>query len=283
MKNTLVYRKNDAVVIDIQGISAGWEQWFLFTSDEHYDSKYCRRKDLKDVHEEALKRKAGILKFGDIFDCMGGKYDPRTHRGSVRPEYQTANYFQTVERDAAKFYSPYKENILFISKGNHEDSVLKRHEHDLISGLAERLGGHVVTGPYCGYVIFRFLHGKTQRETKYLYYTHGAGGNSPVTKGAINTQRRQSSVQADMFVSGHLHSEFEIPRTITKCNPHGNISSSKLPHWQLGTFEDKHMKDSWEDRKGFDAPSLGGRWVRFFYKGDGANRIKIESSLTHAF
>lgn len=280
MKNTNVYRKNQSTIVEMDGILKGWEQWFLFMSDEHYDSKHCQRNLLLNHHEEALRKKAGIFKFGDVFDCMGGKYDPRTHRGSVRPEYQVKNYFQAVERDAAKFYMPYKKNILFISVGNHEDSVLKRHEHDLTSGLAERLGDHIITGAYRGFILFRFKRG-ARCETKVLSYTHGTGGNSPVTKGAINTQRRQSSVQADMFVSGHLHSEFEIPRTIVTVNTHGRIIEYKVPHWQLGTYENKNMKDSWEDRKDFDAPGVGGRWVRFYC--DGRGPIKAQSFLTDLF
>ncbi len=130
-----IYCKNDAVVIDMKGIRAGWEQWFLLISDEHFDSAHCDRKLLRHHHEQAKERNAKILKFGDIFDMMGGKYDPRSHKGMVRPEYQSSRYFDLVVEDAAKFYSQYKDNIIFISDGNHETSVRKRHEFCLWTGL----------------------------------------------------------------------------------------------------------------------------------------------------
>ena len=100
--------KNDIDVFRIKyNQTKEWEQWVLLTSDEHFDSKDCDRKLLKKHHEQAKERNAIILKLGDIFDCMGGAYDPRSGKGDLRPEYNVKNYFDVIVKDAAKFYEPY--------------------------------------------------------------------------------------------------------------------------------------------------------------------------------
>ena len=70
---------------------------------------------------------------------MGGKYDPRSSKSSLRPEYQVDNYFDKVVEDAVKFYEPYKENIKLITMGNHESSVLRRQENNLLNRLCDGL------------------------------------------------------------------------------------------------------------------------------------------------
>ena len=123
-------------------------------SDEHFDSKKCDRSLLKGHHEEAKEKNAIILKFGDVFDAMGGKYDKRSTKADIRPEYQTNKYFDDIVEDATKFYEPYKEHIKLIAVGNHESSVMLRHEIDILGQLTRNLGCHY--GKYSGFVKFRF-------------------------------------------------------------------------------------------------------------------------------
>jgi hypothetical protein len=261
-----IYRKGDALVADMTDIAGGWEQSFLLLSDVHYDSIHADRTLLKRHLDEAKEKDARIFIFGDFFDAMGGKYDPRSTKADIRPEYQHTNYFQAIVQDAAKFLLPYKDNIALISDGNHETSVLLRHEISLLDDLAERLGG-VERGKYSGFIRFKFNRG-TSRMSKVMFYSHGSGGNSPVTKGVIGTARRQDNIHADFFVSGHLHSEWDMPRTQTRLNEQNNVEIHKVHHWQLGTYQQSHLKGGWADAKGFAAPSIGGRWLTFKYFAD---------------
>jgi hypothetical protein len=273
------YRKNDAVVIEMFGLRFGWEQWFLLMSDEHFDSTHCDRKLLKRHHDQALERNAKILKFGDLFDCMGGKYDPRSHKGMIRPEYQTARYFDDVVEDAVKFYTPYKDNILFVGDGNHELSIQMRHEFSMLDRFAMQLNPEVILrGKYAGFIRFKFnAHGSGRRSSKVMYYTHGTGGSAPVTKGVIQTARRQETFLADYYVSGHTHNEWDMPRMQTRLNEQNNIRKDRVHHWSLGTYKDDHLEGGWVDLKGFPAPSMGGRWLRFYY---GDTGVKLETTMT---
>ena len=259
-------KKNDAYTVRMQ-YSAGFEQWFLLMSDEHYDSKHCDRKLLTKHHEQAIERGAGIFKFGDIFDCMGGKYDKRSNKADLRPEYQTADYFNAIVKDAAEYYGKYKDNLLLITEGNHELSIQQRHEINLLSDLTERIG--VEHGKYSGFIKFMFERkGAPGHGTKSfnMYYNHGSGGNSPVTRGAIKTNRRQHDIEADFYVSGHIHTSMEMPRPRVKLNDQCNVELYEPEHILLGTYKNDFLSGGWADMKEFSAPNLGGYWLRFYYK-----------------
>ena len=254
--------KNDAFLI--RGTyKSGWEQWVLLMSDEHFDSIKCDRSMLKRHHEEAKSRNAIIFKFGDIFDCMGGKWDKRTNKGDIRPEYQKANYFDIIKSDAADFYSPYKDNIKFISPGNHELSILMRHEIDLIGALGNQL--NCTVGKYSGFIKFNFTKpSKGSSNSFVLYYTHGTGGGAPVTKGVIQNNRRQHTIDADIYVSGHIHTGTTQPRPRVYLNTQCNVEYREPTHIILGAYKNEFLTGGWADTKGFDPAVLGGMWIRFY-------------------
>lgn len=261
-----VETKNDIDLFRIKyKTNKEWEQWVLLMSDEHFDSKDCDRKLLKKHHEMAKKRNAIILKFGDTFDLMGGKYDPRSSKSSLRPEYQVDNYFDKVVEDAVKFYEPYKENIKLITMGNHESSVLRRQETNLLNRLCDGL--NVKSGKYSGFIRFQFEREGSVggRQSKLLYYNHGSGGNSPVTRGVIKTNRRQSFIQSDIFVSGHIHSEWCLNLPMVSINEQGNLVKKEQTHISLGTYKDDSFLGGWCDMNEFPPPNMGGAWLRFHY------------------
>jgi len=256
--------KNDAFVVR-EKYKAGWEMWALLMSDEHFDSTLCDRKLLKRHHDEALEKNAIIFKFGDVFDCMGGKWDKRSTKEDIRPEYQKANYFDLIKKDAASFYAPYRNNIGMITMGNHELSILQRHEIDLISSLGESLGCHV--GKYSGFIRFQFeRESGGMRRSFILYYTHGSGGGAPVTKGVIKNNRRQHTIDADIYVSGHIHTGTIQPRPKVYLNEQCVAKQKEPEHIILGAYKNEFMQGGWADTKEFDPAVLGGVWLRFYYE-----------------
>ena len=251
---------NDAYVLRL---NAG-EHHFLLLSDVHYDSKNCERKLLKRLLDEAKEKNAQILIFGDFFDAMGGKLDPRTSKEDIRPEYNLGGYFDQIVTDAVKFLQPYKDNIILISDGNHELSVKKHQEIDLIERLITLLNSKIIHGKYSGFIRVYEKYGTTKR-SNLIWYTHGSGGNAPVTKGVIKTNRRQDQIQADIFISGHIHTEFDVPRTQVRLNHMNNVEIKKVRHYQLGTFLNS-IDQVFASMKEFAAPNLGGRWLTFDVK-----------------
>ena len=249
------------------GGGSDYGQWVLLMSDEHYDSKDCDRKLLKKHHDEAKAKNAPIFKFGDIYDCMQGKYDPRASKESLRPEYQVKDYFDAITRDAYSFYKDYP--VAFISDGNHEENVLNRHETDLIGNLAERLGCE--RGNYSGYIRFSFKDkdGSGKRHMD-LYYDHGMGGNSPVTKGVISTNRRGVTYDADIFVSGHNHNRWTVENMREGVDKSGNIKAYQQLHVNTGTYLSKPATGRDRFSSGFGQPNMGGVWLYFSVAGRGS-------------
>ena len=262
--------KNDAFVYEHR-FKEGWDKWNLLISDIHYDSPECDRALLKKHLRTAQERRADVFIFGDLFDAMGGANDPRTTKSGIRDEHQKENYFDLLVEDAAKFFTPYKDVLRFISMGNHEFSPLKYHETCLSRRLIHELGDTIDYGRYTGFIRFKFQRvSGGSRSSKIMYYAHGKGGAAPVTRGVIDTNRRAVNVDADFFVSGHKHTTWNVPISRIKLSDSNRRLEYEQEHIQLGTYKNS---GEWERGKEFGAPSKGGYWLRFFYKN---NNIEYE-------
>lgn len=188
----------------------------MLTSDEHFDSMFCNRKLFFEHLDKAKERNAYILEFGDFFDAMQGKFDPRRSMDELRPEYQRSDYYDFVVKDAANKLEPYVKNLLLMGLGNHETAVIKNANTNLTDRFVYELnsrGGAVVPGAYGGWIRFMFNTSGRPQCSKKLYYHHGYGGEAPVTKGVIQTARQAEFLpDADFVVNGHNHNAYHVPR-----------------------------------------------------------------------
>ena len=259
-----------------------WEHYVLLSADHHWDARECDRALMKKHFEEAKEKDADILIFGDFFDVMGGKYDPRRRKGDIRPELNVDNYMDALTDQASDWLLPYAKNIKFISRGNHEVAVLKNQEIDLTDRLVTMLNykgkANVITGTYRGYVLFKFQASKDSGRAKVtLGYTHGYGGGGPVTKGTIQASRKQIYMaDADIIVQGHIHEAWtmEIVRERIGPAPCHTPRLEVCTHIQLPTYkEDYGDGDNWHTHTGKPPKSLGAYWLRFYWEED---RIKYQ-------
>lgn len=246
-------------------VKAGWEQWFLLTSDIHWDNPHCDRTIYKKHLDQARERGAGIFCFGDFFCCMQGKYDPRANKESLRAEHQGANYFDLLVDTASDYLEPYKENFVMISPGNHETAILKRQETDLTSRLCRSLG--IVQGGYAGYVRFLFSRGGSGKSNHNLFYHHGYGGGGPVTKGTIQNSRRSVWLpDAQTVVTGHIHESTSMVIPRLRLAPSGNTYIDEQTHVTLATYKQEFtLAGGWHIERGAPPKPLGGVWLRFFW------------------
>lgn len=255
---------NDATLITVDLKRArDWEFRVLFLSDVHCDNKGFKRNLFKKHCDEALAGGWAIIDNGDFFDAMGGKWDKRSGKADILPELNTDSYLNSLVKFGADLLEPYKKNIVIMGNGNHEQSIKERHEVNLTAMLIDKLGIDAIIQKYTGWVIFRFAD-KASNHTATLYRTHGNGGNAPVTKGVIQSARRQDMIEADIYISGHIHTEYNVPRPKWYLDRNGNMKIKTPVHQQIGTYKDSTLK-TWEDMKGFAPPSLGGQWLIFTY------------------
>jgi hypothetical protein len=261
--------------LDLHMEHAGEEQEVLFQADEHWDNAHCRLDLLKRHHEEAKALGAPILKFGDVFCAMQGKWDKRASQDQLRAEHRGCNYLDRLVSTAAEWYRPYKDNIALICPGNHETSILKRHETNLTERLCDRLG--VEMGSYWGYVVVRLArHWKGIQKNEYhvhIHYHHGYGGGGEVTRGLIDHSRTRGQYLADIYFSGHIHRRNMDENQIVYCDRLGNIRVREQLFLRLGTYKDEHDCHGFHIEKGRAARPLGGWWVRFRYERHKNNHI----------
>jgi predicted phosphodiesterase len=269
-------RNKSVFVADLKSAKRkDFEKWFLLSSDHHFDSTKCNRKLIKHHLDQAKERNADVLMFGDFFDCMQGKYDPRGSKHDLRDELRVPNYFDALVDQAADFLAPYKDNIKLITKGNHETSVLKHQEVDLIERLGTAMnlkhGAEVQTGGYAGYVILRFfndLEGKNGCRKKVISFTHGYGGGGPVTKGTIQSARKAVYLpEADIVLAGHIHESWILELTREKLSAR-DFKPYLSPQWhiQLPTYKEEYLcGEGWHRERGSPPKPSGAWWLRCFW------------------
>jgi len=259
-----------------------WEQWALLRSDVHHDSIHCNIKlEIKHLNQ-AVERGAMIFDFGDTFDVMQGRKDPRRDPDEINPLFNKKEYYTLVKKHLIKFYKPYKDNIALIATGNHENSVLKHSGIDLTGELADALG--CAAGKWGGWVRFMFNQGKGHNYGINLRYMHSGpgGGSSPVTRGVISTNRISAWLtDADIVYTGHDHNEWILPI------PREGLNRQGRPIRRETLFvKGPGYKDGWgEGKEGFEVECSGGPkpmgsiWLRFYYDGI-EDVVKVTAMLT---
>lgn len=270
-------------VVDFAAEDAEWDQWVLLSGDRHHDNPHTDH-DLELQHlDEAVRRRAAILDVGDLFCAMGGKADPRASKhGVTREEHAMANdYFDSLVRHAAEFYSPYAKHFIAIGRGNHESSVLKRQETDLTTRLCERMstmtGHHVQAGGYGGWVQFRVTIGMNKRTALSLKYFHGSGGGGLMTFDTLRVRRQASYLpDADVIVCGHVHESWWMKigreRLVSQNGVYRTVLESQH-HVRTGTYKDEYGSGAggWHIEKGGPPKCLGAVWMRLYLERRGMN------------
>jgi hypothetical protein len=244
-----------------------WEQWILLRSDAHHDSVHCDR-DTELYHlKKAKERNAIIFDNGDLFDAMQGKFDPRRNLDDVRPEDAGIDYYDRIVQHAFDDYKPYADLFAIIGKGNHETAVLKNTNHCITTSLVDKLrasGSQVVIGDYGGWIRLMFTVHKTRRDSIIIYRHHGSGGEAPVTRGVIQTNRQSVYLpDADIVWNGHNHNSYVLPIARLRCSEAGVIYKDILWHVRTPGYKDDFGEglNGWEVERGGVPKPVGACWL----------------------
>lgn len=235
----------------------------FISSDVHWDSPKCDRElFIKHLKKSEQDERVVIIN-GDFFDLMGGKFDPRRSKGEIRPEYNRAQYIDSVINDAADTLSKYNVTYI-ISEGNHESAILRNLETDVLERLVHminHLGGTAYRGAYSGYIILK------SRMTKsyVIKYHHGAGGNAKRSKGILSADIDiAQNPDADMLIKGHDHNKWYVPYTIRTLNIRSMaIETKERVILRTGSYKKRGECEGFSIEKDFNEPTLGGWFVDF--------------------
>lgn len=261
--------QNGAVTTVRIDYSGGNNEHTLFlASDLHVDAVSCNRDVLLADMQEAVNRNAMIFLIGDIFDAMQGRFDPRRSLDELRPEYRRQDYYDFVVKDVARILGPFAKNIVLISDGNHETATLKNANLSLTDRLIWLLntqyGGNVQHGGYGGWVRFMLEGNSGGRASVKMKYFHGSGGDSPVTRGVIQTNRQAVYLNgADIVVNGHNHNAYYVPIVQESVSDAGKVIFSTQHHVRTPGYKSEYNDGTkgWAVEKGMVPKPLGGAFV----------------------
>ena len=241
-------------------------------SDIHWDNPKCDWNLLKRDLDYCLKNEIPIMFNGDTFCLMQGAYDPRKMKGDIRPEHNNARYFDSIIETAVDFFLPYANLMTIVGYGNHETSIIKRQETDVIQRFVTLLnykaGSNVMTGGYGGWLIVNQLvkaKSNITQATKIKYF-HGSGGGGLVTKGALNLTRAMEMYEGyDVFTMGHIHENSARNDVRDSINFHpskGYYFNHKQIHSMItGTYKEEYIDGlyGWHVERGAPMKPVGGR------------------------
>ena len=248
----------------------GWEQRFLLQSDVHIDNPKFQEAMWHRHMRAAQEAKASVIIVGDLFDAMQGPKDPRMSPKGRLPQHAEEDYFDVLVDYAEEQLSPYRDNILLLTEGNHETSVTKHHATRLTKRVAHRLNCH-----WAGYECWmRFMlsrqGNKGGRLTKFVKLLHGSGGGGVVTKGTLNALRRAAIYpQAAAIVSGHIHEQWVMNIPQERITTGGKTHIDYQLHCQLPTLKEEFLSPSKNGRGGYHVEKgrppkpLGSVWMVF--------------------
>jgi len=260
---------------------AGWEQWALLRSDVHHDSLHCDIRLEKKHLDQAVERNAMIFDFGDTFDVMQGRKDPRRYPDDLHPKFLKGEYYDAVVHDAVNFYKPYKDNIVMFCKGNHETTVLRHAQTDLIGRLAFGVG--TLAGEYGGWIRFLFTNKTRKPPGIMLRYMHsGPSQHAPVTKGVLNVARiSEWLTDADIVYTGHDHKNWIVPLPREGLSGSGKVVRKETLFVKGPGYKDSWGKGDkgWAVEKAFGPTNMGAIWIRFYYD-TVTDSVRSEAHLT---
>ena len=243
----------------------GEEIYLLLSSDRHHDHP-AQRSSLELRHLElARERNAIILDFGDLFDAMQGKSDPRASYSGLADQYKRDEYFDALVNRAVERYAPYAGHFAMLATGNHEQSVLRHYGTSLTDRMAAALrerGSQCVAMPYAGWVRLT-VHTSTPRVgTLTIRYSHGSGSGAMMSFGTLDTRRMQSYISADVIVQGHTHDCYVLPVAREELSGSGIPRRSHTWHIRCPSYLDDYADRGYSARTGKPPRMYGCVWGR---------------------
>jgi Icc-related predicted phosphoesterase len=247
------------------------ENRIALLSDLHWDNPKCDRKMLKRHLDYCLEQNIPVFINGDLFCLMQGKGDKRGNKSDILPEHNNAKYLDSIVETAVDWFSPYAHILTVIGYGNHETSIIKYQETDILQRFVDLLNyknkSSVYTGGYTGWLIIKYQVRTNTIMTKTLKYGHGSGGGGVVTRGAINLTRALELYEnMDIFIMGHIHenSSRNDVRDAVHYNQGKRVYelTQKQIHLAItGTYKEEYGDGSqgWHVERGAPIKPIGGR------------------------
>ena len=256
----------------------GQPHYRLLCSDYHIGSANANH-DLIVKDLATIKKWGGkALVNGDVFDAIcptDKRYDAGVLHPSLRGKKDLAKAIVDL---AYELISPYAECIDIMGIGNHEEAWIKYNHGDPVRQLIEKLnadkGVSITHGGFWGYIntVFDVMvpkRGCVAHPRHRICYLHGTGGDSPVTKGTIDFNRKARNWDFDCLTFGHKHNNLSSVDAVAEVSDGGKYyerrqlmlqtASYYRNYRQLGKGEE--LDQSYAASKGHPPKPMGGTFL----------------------
>jgi hypothetical protein len=243
---------------------------------------------LKKHLDYCLKNEIPVVITGDLFCLMQGRGDKRSNKSDILPEHNNFKYLDSIIETAVEWFTPYVSVLTVISYGNHETSIIKWQETDILQRFVDLLnmttGGNVQVGGYGGWIVYEVVHRTTSKVSFKHKYFHGSGGGGIVTKGALNLTRALETYEGfDLFSMGHIHENSCRNDSREILYMHADTTEIRLKqihHCITGTYKEEYGDGSkgWHIERGAPPKPLGGRILMISVKRENEKLIKCLDS-----
>lgn len=225
----------------------GRKKYLLPFGDLHYGHPNCEIDAARGYLKWARENDSWILLMGDLLE------------NSSKESVGAGVYEQIMNPDEQKYQivemlEPYKDLVLGLLTGNHEERTFKQSGHDPSRAMAKMLGV-----PYLRYGAFVRLLVNGVGYT--VYATHGSSG-SITSSGKLNAVKRLATwVDADIYLMGHMH-DLIVDSNIRKELDLRNkvVRDRRQTFCVTGSYVG--FEDSYSEMKGYSPGRLGSPRVR---------------------
>jgi hypothetical protein len=228
------------IVHDVPILSELGQPHFRYLmSDLHFGSGASDHERIASDCQRAVDSGARILINGDVFDAIGPK-DKRFSANVLHPTLHGKKDLEAAIVDLAfGVLKPFAPHIDVMGIGNHEEAWIQYNHGDPVARLIEKLNGvkgaRIKHGSFWGYINTRFAVGRETAIHKLLYY-HGTGGDSPVTKGTIDFNRKGRNWIYDALTFGHKHNIAITGEQIMDVTEAGRVVERLQLNLQTGSY-----------------------------------------------
>lgn len=225
---------------NVERAELGQPFYRLLCSDFHLGSACSDHDMIVRQLQRAKDNGARVLINGDVFDAIGPKdrrFDLSTLHPSVAREKDLA---RAIVNMALEILMPYRKIIDIIGIGNHEETWINYGYNDPVRRVLEELGregSKAKHGSFWGYIKTSFvIEGYRKRPKHKLLYLHGTGGDSPVTKGTIDFNRKGRNWVYDCLTFGHKHNLVCAADQIADVSDRGKYTERKQLNLQTASY-----------------------------------------------
>lgn len=266
------------------------KELILIQSDHHHGASGTQTDLIANELDQACGRDVIYLNNGDLGDCINVK-DKRFQVNAVNEPLQKKKaIINGVTNDIVKFFLPFKaalQNAVFCL-GNHDETWINWCGFDLIDMVIQSLndkGCRIQHGGIAGFVNV-FVKGGDRPLKHTIYRHHGAGGDSPVTKGTIDFNRLRNGFDFDSVTFGHKHNKLAMELGVWSTNNLGR--AIKRPIWCIQTasyFENYGSNPTdpadytYAESKCHSPKPTGGWWLAVEAKQNAAGHWGIKPSV----